>query len=195
VLNIAGPRESKEAGIQAETRSFLNRVLSEPSISNASNIRQVIIESPFVKEDDDEGFLWSFRVVEPTTNQQIDTSISPYALLNSLGEERGEQELLTCGCGVAECARISHEKFECTEKYVHWSFVEMGTAHSLFFDRISYEMAAIEMLHDIYVTKVGWRFNAIEYNSYEDFKTAVDEFLAAKPHFKAMWDEAEEDSM
>ena len=195
VLNIAGPRESKEAGIQAETRSFLNCVLSEPSISNASNIQQVIIESPFVKEDDDEGFLWSFRVVEPTTNQQIDTSISPYALLNSLGEERGEQELLTCGCGVAECARISHEKFECTEKYVHWSFVEMGAAHSLFFDRISYEMAAIEMLHDIYVTKVGWRFNAIEYNSYEDFKTAVDEFLAAKPHFKAMWDEAEEDSM
>lgn len=192
ILNVAGPRESKEAGIQAVTRSFIKSILSESCVSNAAYVQQVIAVSPFVKEDDDEGFLWSFRVIEPTTNQQIDTSISPYALLNSLGEERGEQELLTCGCGVAECARISHEKFECTEKYVHWSFVEMGTVHSLFFDRISYEMAAIEMLHDIYVTKVGWRFNAIEYNSYEDFKTAVDEFLSAKPHFKYIWDELEE---
>ena len=48
------------------------------------------------------------------------------------------------------------------------------------------------MLHDIYVTKVGWKFNAIEYSSYEDFKVAVDEFLDAKPHFKTIWDEIAE---
>ena len=112
-----------------------------------------------------------------------------YALLNSLGEEGGEQELFTCGCGVDECARIYHEEFDCTEKCVHWRFEKMGIAYSLFFDRIAYEIGAIEMLHDIYATKAGWKFNAIEYYSYEDFKFAVAEFLAAKPHFKVIWDE------
>ena len=43
-----------------------------------------------------------------------------------------------------------------------------------------------------YVTKVGWKFNAIEYYSYEDFKADVDKFLAAKPRFKTVWDEIEE---
>lgn len=156
---------------------------------------QIIEKSPFVKSaDSEDGVFWSIEVKDPATNRTVATSISPYALLNSLGEERGEQELFTCDCGVAECARIYHEKFECTEKYVHWSFVERGTAYSLYFDRITHEMAAIEMLHDIYVTKEGWKFNAIEYYSYEDFKSAVDEFLAAKPHFKAIWDETEEAS-
>lgn len=154
---------------------------------------QIIEKSPFIKDtDSEEGFFWSIEVNDPASNRIVETSISPYALLNSLGEERGEQELFTCGCGVAECARIYHEKFECTEKYVHWSFVELGTAYSLFFDRIAYEVGAIEMLHDIYVTKAGWKFNAIEYYSYEDFKADVDKFLAAKPHFKAIWDEIEE---
>ena len=45
------------------------------------------------------------------------------------------------------------------------------------------------MLHDVYFTKEGWCFVCNEYNSYDDFKSAVDEFLAAKPRFKAMWDE------
>ena len=156
---------------------------------------QIIEKSPFVKSTDSEdGVFWSIEVKDTATNRTVATSISPYALLASLGEERGDQELFTCDCGVAECARIYHEKFECTEKYVHWSFVEQRIAHSLFFDRITYEMAAIEMLHDIYVTKEGWKFNAIEYDSYEDFKSAVDEFLAVKPHFKAIWDETEEAS-
>ena len=154
---------------------------------------QIIAKAPFVKSTDaEDGFFWSIEVKDPATERTIATSISPYALMNSLGEERGEQELFTCGCGVAECARIYHEKFECTEKYIHWSFVELGTAYSLFFDRITYEMAAIEMLHDIYVTKEGWKFNAIEYYSYEDFKSAVDEFLAAKPYFKTVWNELED---
>ena len=48
------------------------------------------------------------------------------------------------------------------------------------------------MLHDIYMTKVGWKFNAMEYNSYEDFKIGVDAFLTAKPYFKAIWDELDE---
>ncbi len=55
-------------------------------------------KSPFVKEDDPEGFLWLFRVVDPITNRLVETSFSPYALLNSLGEVYGEQELLTCSC-------------------------------------------------------------------------------------------------
>ncbi len=35
VLNVAGPWESKEAGIQAATRSFVKRILSEPGIMEA----------------------------------------------------------------------------------------------------------------------------------------------------------------
>ena len=154
---------------------------------------QIIMKSPFVKDaDSEEGFFWSIEVNDPATNRTIEASISPYALLHSLGEEQGEQDLFTCGCGVAECARIYHEKFACTEKYVCWSFVELGIAYSLFFDRIAYEVGAIEMLHDIYVTKAGWKFNAIEYYSYEDFKAAVDKFLVAKPQFKTLWEEFEE---
>ena len=39
VLNVAGPRESKEAGIQAATRSFVKRILSEPCVSNAPHVK------------------------------------------------------------------------------------------------------------------------------------------------------------
>ena len=166
-------------------------------MSNGSDTRpwmtKIITKSPFVKESDSDGeSFWSIEVEDPATNRTVRTSISPYALLHSLGEERGEQELFTCGCGVAECARIYHERFECTEKFVHWIFEEMGTDYSLFFDRIAYETSAIEMFHDIYVTKDGWDFNSCEYCSYEEFKAEVDEFLSAKPRFKAIWDEIEE---
>lgn len=154
---------------------------------------QIIEKSPFVKDiDSTEGFFWSLEAKDPATNQTVAASISPYALLNSLGEDRGEEELFTCGCGVAECARICHERFVRTEAYIRWSFVGSGTAYARSFDRIAYEVGAIEMLHDIYVTRVGWRFNAMEYDSYEDFKVDVDRFLAAKPRFKAMWDAIEE---
>lgn len=156
----------------------------------------MIEKSPFVRSfDAEDGFFWSIEVHDPATNRTVSTSISPYALLNSLGEERGEQDLFTCDCGVPECARIYHEKFACTEKYVHWSFEELGITYSLFFDRSIYERAAIEMLHDIYSTKEGWKFNASEYSSYEEFKSAVDEFLVAKPNFKAIWDDIEEVSI
>lgn len=37
VLNVAGPRESKEAGIQAATRSFVKRVLSDPCVMEAAS--------------------------------------------------------------------------------------------------------------------------------------------------------------
>ena len=154
---------------------------------------KLITKSPFVKESDSEGgVFWSIELEDPATNRIVGASISPYALLHSLGEERGEQELFTCGCGVAECAGFYHERFKCTEKYVNWSLEEMGIAYSLFFDRVVYEIGAIEMLHDIYVTKAGWDFNSCEYCSYEEFKAEVDEFLAAKPHFKVIWDRFKE---
>ena len=35
VLNVAGPRESKEAGIQVATRSFVKRILSDPGVMEA----------------------------------------------------------------------------------------------------------------------------------------------------------------
>ena len=192
VLNVAGAKETKDPGIQAITRKFLSRLLKEPGVGGVSPGIKTIDKSPFCKDDDLEEPLWSFKAIDPNSGSLIETSISPCALLNSLGEDNGSHELLTCDCGVAECARLCHEKFECTEKHVHWSFVKTGTAYSLFFDRISYELGAMEMLHDIYVTKVGWRFNAIEYSSYEDFKVSVDEFLDAKPHFKTIWDEIAE---
>ena len=44
------------------------------------------------------------------------------------------------------------------------------------------------MLHEIYVTQKGWDFNALEYESYDAFKNAIDDFLVAKPVFKRIWD-------
>jgi hypothetical protein len=35
VLNVAGPRESKEAGIQAGTCKFVERILNEPAVIDA----------------------------------------------------------------------------------------------------------------------------------------------------------------
>ena len=189
VLNVAGPIESKDSGIQAATRSFVKRFLSEYGVNDPLPEVKIIGKSPFVKEDDEDGFLWSFKAIDPSTNREIDASISPYALLNSLGKDHGAQELLTCGCGIAECAGIRYERFERTEDYVRWSFNYRGPSCTLYFDRIAYEIGAIEMLHDIYVTKVGWKFNGSEYDSYDAFNAAVDEFLAANPHFRTIWDE------
>lgn len=179
-----------------EFETVLEYTLLELIEAFTAKKKPIIKKSPFVKSiDAEDGCVWSIEVNDPVTNRTVSTSISPYALLNSLGEERGEQDLFTCDCGVPECARIYHTKFFCTEQYVHWSFEELGTAYSLFFDRIAYERAAIEMLHNIYDTKEGWKFNAAEYWSYEDFKSAVDEFLAAKPYFKTIWNEIEETSI
>ena len=156
---------------------------------------QLIEESPFVKTSDaEDGLFWSFKVKDPATEKLVEASIHPDALMDSLGEERGEADLLVCGCSVAGCAGFAHEKFESTDKYVHWSLSEYRQPYSWFFDRIAYEVGAIEMLHEIYVSKIGWRFNALCYDSYEAFKVAVDEFLVAKPHFKTIWDEIEEET-
>lgn len=93
---------------------------------------------------------------------------------------------------MAECARIGHEKFACSEKYVHWSFVELGTV----FDGIEFPAH----FRDVYVVE---HFNRADLvcdsvkeqrvdSPYEDFKADVDKFLAVKPHFKAIWDKIEE---
>ena len=140
------------------------------------------------QEDDDEGIFWSFKTVDPISNRKIDTSLSPRALLKSLGENHGAEELLTCTCGIAECKGIRYERFERTEDYIRWSFNDNSKSCTLYFDRVAYEIGAIDMLHDVYFTKEGWQFVSDEYNSYEDFKAAVDEFLAANPHFRTIWD-------
>jgi hypothetical protein len=153
---------------------------------------KVLVESPFVKEPDDEnGFWWSFEVSDPETGNSFGASISPYALLHSLGEEHGEIDLLVCGCSDAGCAGLAHEKFECTDRFVHWSLTEHRRPLSWYFERSVYENGAIGMLHEIYVSRMGWQFNALEFNSYEDFKTNVDRFLEEKPQFKTIWDELE----
>ena len=151
---------------------------------------QLIIQSPFVKEEDEEeGIVWRFKVIDPETGKLFTSSISPYALFHSLGETSGETDLLVCSCSVAGCAGLFHEEFECTDKYVHWSLTEYGQPYSWYFDRIAYETGAIKMLHEVYVSQKGWSFNALEYYSYDDFKYDVDDFLAGKPRLKAIWDE------
>ncbi|MBP5509944.1 MAG: hypothetical protein J6Z49_03425 [Kiritimatiellae bacterium] len=147
---------------------------------------QLISQSPFVKDADENG--WSFEVTDPETGNRFNSSISPWALLHSLGEERIEIELLVCGCSDAGCAGLDNEIFECSEKCVHWSFTEYGHPYSWFFDRTVYETGAMQMLHEIYVTQKGWDFNALEYESYDAFKNAIDDFLVAKPVFKRIWD-------
>ncbi len=193
VLNVAGLSESRDEGIQAVTRSFVNRILSEPGVSDTTSIPKIISKSPFVKEDDEDyGYGWWFRAVDPVSGQLIKSAIWPGGLLRSLVEERGADELLTCTCGVPGCAGFSHETFERTAKYVRWSFTFGDNVHTLYFDRSVYVRGAITMLQDVYSTKEGWQFVFGEYNSYEDFKAAVDEFLAANPHFKTIWAEIEE---
>lgn len=151
---------------------------------------QLILESPFVKEEGDEdGIDWAFKVIDHETGKLFNSSISPYALFHSLGETSGEIDLLVCSCSEAGCAGLFNEEFECTDKYVHWSLTEYGQPYSWYFDRIAYETGAIKMLHDIYVSQKGWSFNAFEYDSYDDFKSAVDIFLTDKPYFKAIWKE------
>ncbi len=160
-----------------------------------SNEPILISQSPFFKEVDPQHCVgWAFQVKDPASGKMVDASISPYALLSSLGEERGEEELLVCGCSVAGCAGFFNEIFETTEQYIHWSLTEYGRPYSWYFDRAEYEIGAVRMLHDIYVSQVGWDFNALEYSSYERFKDAIDSFLAAKPYFKAIWDEIEEET-
>ncbi len=42
VLNVAGPRESKEVGIQAATRMFVRRTLNEPNILSQKKLKELI---------------------------------------------------------------------------------------------------------------------------------------------------------
>ena len=193
VLNVAGPRESSDEGIQAATRSFMNRILSEPGVSDTISNPKIISTSPFVKEDDEDyGYGWWFRAVDPVSGQLIKSAIWPGGLLRSLVEDRGADELLTCTCGFPGCAGFSHETFERTANYVRWSFTLGDNVHTLYFDRSVYEKGAITMLQDVYSTKANWDFNLFKYKSYDDFKADIDEFLVANPHFRAMWDEIDE---
>ena len=192
VLNVAGSRESRDEGIQAATRLFVKEFLAEYGVNDPLPEVKIIGESPFVKVDNGEGVGWEFKAIDPIACRVIFASISPGELMKSLGEEHGMRELLTCGCGIADCAGIRYERFERTEDYVRWSFNYRGDARTLYFDRAMYERSAVEMLHEVYRTKVCWSFNGYEYHCYEDFKAAVDEFLAAKPQFKAIWDGLED---
>lgn len=155
---------------------------------------QLIKKSPFVKETYDGEVVWEFTVDDVRTGKTVDACIDARALLESLGEPCGEAPLLTCGCGVAECARIYDERFECGDGYVHWSMSYEGRPYSFFFDRDAYETGALRMLAEVYRTKTGWEFCYGCFDTYEDFKSAVDDFLAAKPSFKKVWDGLNADS-
>ncbi len=155
---------------------------------------QLIRKSPFVMETDDDDTSWYFEVDDARPGKTVSACIDARALLESLGEPRGEAPLLTCGCGVAECARIYDERFECGDGYVHWSLTYEGRPYSFFFDRDAYETGALRMLSEVYRTKTGWEFCFGCFFSYEQFKSAVDGFLAAKPSFRKLWDSLNADS-
>ncbi len=148
---------------------------------------QLIKKSPFVKNVYDGKEAWEFTIDDMQTGTTVSACIDARALLDSLGEQCGEAPLLTCGCGVAECADIYKEHFECGDEYVHWSLLYEGRPYSFFFDRSVYEAEALRMLSEVYRTKVGWEFCFDCFCSYEDFKEAVDAFLAAKPSFRELW--------
>ena len=153
-------------------------------------VKKIIMESPFAKEVSADDVSWSFAVKDPASGKIVSASLHPLALFDSLGKESGdEDDLLVCGCSDAGCAGFTDEKFDTSDLYVHWSLKEYGKPYSWYFDRRIYEMGAVKMLREIYETKKGWDFNALYYSSYEDFRADVDEFLAAKPRFRAMWDE------
>lgn len=149
---------------------------------------QLIKKSPFVKHPDAEDeYFWSIELKDPVTGKLVAASIHPDALMDSLGEESGETDLLVCGCSDAGCAGFANERFESTDRFVHWRLTEYRRPYSWYFDRAEYEAGAVEMLHEIYVSRRGWRFNALYYDSYDDFKSAVEKFLAAKPYFRTIW--------
>lgn len=160
---------------------------------------KLITESPFVKTVSDGEVHWMFAVKNSTDGEVFKASIDPRSLMKTLGEKHGggkwQDELLTCSCGEPACAGLYDEKFETSDEYVHWEFDYYKCSLdkkcrkiSWYFDRHVYETGAIDMLKEVYATKTGWEFYAHCYETYEEFKAAVDKFLTEKPRYKAMWD-------
>lgn len=146
----------------------------------------VIHQSPFVKKTEGEDVSWSFTATLPD-GQPISACIHPYALFLSLTQNRGNEELLVCGCSSGGCAGFFDEAFESTEEWIEWRMTYRGLKCVWRFDRATYEKGAIAMLREICDSGQGWDFCFQWYSSFDAFKSAVETFLAANPRFLALW--------
>lgn len=148
----------------------------------------IICKSPFAKTEGEEGPEWEF-VAELPDGGELRACIHPAALLASLSGERGDDELLVCGCSDAGCAGFRSESFEWSDSWIEWRVNWLGKRLVWRFDREVYECGAIRMLRDIHDSRKGWDFCFWWYPSFEDFEREVGGSLAESPRFRKMWEE------
>ena len=145
----------------------------------------IIKVSPFVKDSDGD---YGFEVKIPDRDYVLAASVNLHALIVSLASDDCDEPVLTCGCGVAECAGFWKEHCNRTADVVHWSIREQQADFELFFDRGIYERGAIEMLADIIDSKSGWdTLGCPPHGSFEEFEAHVKWLLDAEPHLREMW--------
>lgn len=149
---------------------------------------KTIFRSPFVKTEGEEGTEWKF-VADLPDGSELRACIHPAALFASLEKHCGEDSLMVCGCSDAGCAGFLHESFEWGDGWIEWRVKMIGRTVFLRFDRKAYESGAMRMLRGIHDSRQGWEFCFCWYPSFEEFKRAVERFLAANPRFREMWDQ------
>ena len=148
----------------------------------------LIRQSPFVKDREEDVVAWSFTAPLPVGGE-VSAYIHPAALFESLAKDCGDDDyLLVCGCSDAGCAHFWHEEFEKTAEWIEWRVTYYDLKCVWHYDRAVYEEGAIRMLRDIHDTREGWHFCLMWYDSFEDFKAAVEKFLSDNPRFRALWD-------
>ena len=147
---------------------------------------EVIDISPFVKDSDGD---YDFKVRIPGKDYVLAASIDLHALIVSLASDECDEPVLTCGCGIAECAGFWKEHCKRSADVIHWSIREKQTDFELFFDRDAYERGAIEMLADLVGRKTGWdALGCPPHNSFEEFEEHVDWLLDQEPYLKEIWE-------
>ena len=147
---------------------------------------EIIGISPFVKDSDGD---YCFKVKVPGMNYVLSAEIDLHALIVSLASEECDEPVLTCGCGIAECAGFWKEHCKRLADVIHWSIREQRTDFELFFDREIYERGAIEMLADLVDRKAGWNIlGCPPHNSFEEFEKHVNWLLEQELYLKELWE-------
>ena len=77
---------------------------------------------------------------------------------------------------------------------VHWSVRVYDDEFELFFERETYEMGLIAMLHEMVTSDVVFTvpYSCSPYEGKEEFVEMVNEALLQRAYYKDMWQEREE---
>lgn len=162
----------------------------------------LIRESPFVNEKGDE---YLFVATSPDSGKTLKCGLNLWDMLQDLGAEQFHYDenhnslnsVLVCdGCGVAGCAGIWSQTCHVSKWMVHWSVRVYDEEFELFFERETYEMGLIAMLHDMVTSDEV--FTAPDGSPYEDkerFVEMVNAALLQRAYYKDMWQECENKKM